>query len=242
MIATASGSLDQSVASWAQMPLEEIGGRKMIERAVVRGFGFSERKPDALRAAGCEQLLLVDDRTEQSGERIGEERDALDLQLIADLEERDLGFLQATHYVVGAAQIALDRIGNDLPMIEQRVERGRRHRVDGIGTDDALDVHQVGVVRILGRGGGPQRPLNRAAFGLQRGELFAFEDFFELLIGELQTGDSRLAEQVVELFAFRDAILQELVNGGVDAADEDGVHRPNFVDGFALVERVAATL
>ncbi len=51
-------------------------------------------------------------------------------------------------------------------VIEQRVERLRRHRVDRIGADDGLDVHQIGIVRILRRRRGPQRPLHGAALRL----------------------------------------------------------------------------
>ena len=138
-----------------------------------------------------------------------------------DVEERDLRFLQRAHHVGGAAEVAFDGIGLDLAVIEQRVERLRRHRVDGIGPDDALDVHEVGVMRILRRGRRPERTLHRAALCLERRELVAVEDLLELLIGKLQAGDAGLAEQMIELFALGDALLQQLVDGRVDSADED---------------------
>ena len=48
-----------------------------------------------------------------------------------------------------AVEIGLDGIGNDLAVIEQRFERRRRHRVDRIGPDDGLDVHEIGIARVL---------------------------------------------------------------------------------------------
>ena len=74
--------------------LEEIGGCELVERRVVRGLGFSEREVHALRAAGPQQLLLVDDRTEQRRKGIGEELYAVDLKLLRHVEERDLRVLQ----------------------------------------------------------------------------------------------------------------------------------------------------
>ena len=71
-------------------------------------------------------------------------------------------------------------------------------------------------------------------FALTGGERVAVEDLLELLVGELEICDSGLAKQRLELFAFAYAVLQKLVDGGVDAADEDRVDRTDCVDRFAL--------
>ena len=48
------------------------------------------------------------------------------------------------------------------------LERRVGHGVDGVGTDEGVDVEQVGVGGVLGRGGGPQRALHPGALGGQR--------------------------------------------------------------------------
>jgi hypothetical protein len=74
-----------------------------------------------------------------------------------------------------------------------------------------------------------------------RRELVAFEDLFKLLIGELQSGDAGLAQEPLEILTLRDAVLEELVDRGVDAADENRVHRPNSIDGFLLGDAALQT-
>src|ERR1700733_6375486 len=197
--------------------------------------GFSEGKMDPLRATRREQLLLVDDRTQKCRERIREELHAFALQILGYVKVGDLRLLQRPHHVYRPLQVTLDGPRLDLAMVEQRVERLRGHRGDGIGTDDALDVHEVGVVRIFRRGRGPKRSLDCGAFCLEHGEPFAIENLVEILGRELQSGDAGFPEQMLELLAFADSVLEQLVDRRIDAADEDRVDRTNSVDRLSLI-------
>ena len=52
-----------------------------------------------------------------------------------------------------------------LAVVAERVESGRRNRVDGVRADQFLDVHDVAILGILGAGAGPQNTLRLRALG-----------------------------------------------------------------------------
>src|SRR5207248_11001189 len=81
----------------------------------------------------------------------------------------------------------IDGSGNPAVVLE-RLERRRRHRVDGVGTDQFLDVADVAVARVLGAGTGPQRPLYLATLVGERRPLAAREDLLEAGVGEPRIG------------------------------------------------------
>jgi len=103
--------------------LEEISLTELVERILVGLLRGSQRHAHALGTARFEEFLLVNDRAEQRGERVGEQLHAFDLELTRHLEERDLGVLQPAHDFGGCREIALHRVGHDLSVIEQGVER-----------------------------------------------------------------------------------------------------------------------
>ena len=106
---------------------------------------------------------------------------------------------------------------------EQRLER---HRVDRVGRDELVDVHRVGVARVLDAGRGPQRPLDRAADGL----LARAQLGLEAPVRGARVGQAGDPAQVLAT-----ELLQALVDLGVHARDEEAGHRVH-------VERLALRL
>ena len=102
-------------------------------------------------------------------------------------------------------------------MVLERLDRVARHRVDGVGPDQLLDVEHVAVLGVLGRGRRPQAALRRRALGGQRVPVVAREDLLVGLVGELGVGDRELA---LELGVAAD-LVEPLVGLGVDARDEE---------------------
>ena len=90
------------------------------------------------------------------------------------------------------------------------------HRVDGVAADEAVDVHRLGVGRVLDPGRGPQRPLHRAPGLAQGGEALAVEHVAEGEIGGAGVGEPGAAGEVVA-----PCRLEPLVDLGVDARDEE---------------------
>ena len=91
-------------------------------------------------------------------------------------------------------EVAVER-ALQLAVVEEGVDRLERHRVDGLRTDELLDVQHVAVVGVLGGGARPQAALHPRAGGAQVGELVAAEDLAEGLVGELGVGDGGLPAQ-----------------------------------------------
>ena len=98
------------------------------------------------------------------------------------------------------------------------------------GADEPVDVHRVGVRRVLHAGRRPQRPLDRRARLAQRGEALAVEDLLEAAVGGARVGEAGLARELG--VAER---LEALVDLGVDARDEERRDRLH-VDALALGE------
>ena len=120
-------------------------------------------------------------------------------------------------------------VGVDRPLQRAVVLEGAQgrlgHRVHGGRPDQVVDVEQVGVGRVLGRGRRPQRPLHAGALGPQRLPALAGEGAVEVLVGHLGLGHGRLAPQgedggVAGLPTGQG--LEAAVDLGVDPADEEG--------------------
>ncbi len=173
------------------------------------------------------------DRDEHRVVRVGERFDAFGDQLFGDVVQGDLLLRERFDHGASAVDLLEDRVGDDDAVVEQRFERVRRDRVDGILRDERLDVHQLRIRRVLGRGRGPERALHVRALDAQRGESVAFEQLLEALIGQFGAGDRGFAEQVLDVFAAVDLGLQLLVDGGVDARDEDRGDRRDPIDRLA---------
>ncbi|MGY4314565.1 hypothetical protein ACVWW1_003892 [Bradyrhizobium sp. JR3.5] len=193
---------------------------------------------DRLLDAGAErQLLMVDaaaergralvgDRAVQLVGRVGEQLDAVLDQLLGDRIERDAGLLQLLQHVAGVLDILLEAVA-DLAVVAEGIEGCRRHGVDGIGANQLLDIEHVAIVLVLGAGRSPQQPLRLGALGRELVPARAREQALVVLVGELCIGDRDLALQGREplllgrVVGACDLLVELLVDGAVDAADEE---------------------
>jgi hypothetical protein len=120
-------------------------------------------------------------------------------------------------------------------VVHERLDRLARHRVDGLGPDQRLDVQEVGVVGVLRGGGGPQAALRRRALALQLLPLAAGEDLLVGLVGELGVGDRELALELLRAAG----LLEALVGLGVHAGDEERRDRRDAARVAAAVDEPA---
>ncbi|MFK4398648.1 hypothetical protein ABIF31_005205 [Bradyrhizobium elkanii] len=166
------------------------------------------------------------DRAVELVGRVGEQLDAVLDQLLGDRIERDAGLLQLLQHMAGVLDILLEAVA-DLAVVAEGIERCRRHGVDGVGADQLLDIEHVAIVLVLGTGRSPQQPLRLGALGRQLVPAAACEQVLVVLIGELCIGDRDLALQggepllFVRIVGLRDLLVELLVDGGIDAADEE---------------------
>ena len=91
-----------------------------------------------------------------------------------------------------------------------------RHRVHRVAADQRLDVEHVAVRLVLGAGRGPERPLPRGALCRQRLPARRVDALQVDLISLFRVGDGDLSLQVLDALG-----LEQLVDGRVDAADEE---------------------
>ena len=95
-----------------------------------------------------------------------------------------------------AVDVAIQRL-SDASVIAKRVVRRRRHRVDGLGADQFLDIVSVAIRGILGPRTGPQQSLGaRPLFG-KRLPGRTLQDLPVLLIGQFGVRNCRLPLRVV---------------------------------------------
>ena len=112
-------------------------------------------------------------------------------------------------------------------MIAECLQRCGRHGIDGVGTDQLLDIEHVAIVFVLGAGRGPQQPLRLGTFGGQLLPTRPRKQTLVLLVGELGVGNRDLAFQGSQAFllgrvvGFRNSVVELLVGHRIDAADEE---------------------
>ena len=114
-----------------------------------------------------------------------------------------------------AVDVLLERVAH-LAVVGERLDGLARHRVDRLGPDQLLDVDDVAVLGVLGRGRRPQAALRGRALGGERVPVRAREDLLVGLVGELGVGDRELA---LELGVA--GLVEPLVGLGVDARHEE---------------------
>ncbi len=117
-------------------------------------------------------------------------------------------------------------------MVEERLDRLVRQRVDRLRPDQLLGIHHVAVDRVLGRGARPQAALDPSSGGRQVVEFAALEDLLIGVIRELRVGDGGLPARL-EGLAAADRV-ERLVHLGVHPAHEegrDGCHPPDLAAG-----------
>src|SRR5258708_30030655 len=130
------------------------------------------RGPLAGRLGDRNRLLLLGERLEQAVVGVRELADALLLELLVDLALLDAQLGQAVEDVLRAVEVVVDADPRDAVVLV-RLESLARHRVDAVGGDQGLDVVEVGIGGVLGRGPGAQRPLAAGALLAQRGVALA---------------------------------------------------------------------
>ena len=216
----------------------QVGRRHRGRRvAGVGGRGGADRVDPQLLAqlahAATSRSRLLSTSAKRSCERLRELLDALALERLDDVVVVDPGGLEVLEHLARALEVLLDRAGADLAVVVRRLDRVARHRVDRVGPDELLDVEDVAVVGVLGRGRGPQAALRGCALGGQRLPLVAGEDLLVGLVGELGVGDRELA---LELVVAAD-LVEALVGLGVDARDEERGDRGDLLGSPPLSTR-----
>ncbi len=120
-------------------------------------------------------------------------------------------------------------------MVAVGVHRRRRHRVDGVGANQLVDVENVAISLVLGPGARPQEPLRLGALLRQPLPALVRVDVFVELIGELRVGDRNFALQLLQLGlcgrrgSCGDLLVELVVHQGIDAAHEEARHAGHLV-------------
>ncbi len=182
----------------------------------------------AVGAAPAQCVDLLGDPPDQLVVGIGEGLHPGDQQVLGDLLHADADPGQVVDGSLGTLPILTHGVGLDNSVVAEGLDGGRRHGVDGVGTDQRLGVDHVSVVGVLGAGARPQRSLQVAAGVPQLSEGVAAEVALEGCVGEPGVGDRRPAVQAFEggVAGVRlELLVEQLVDRGVHPADEEGGHR-----------------
>ncbi len=186
---------------------------------------FGDRRLEQHRKPGVDPARLArDDRRaplldpgQQPVHRLLELLDALDQQLVGDLFKRDARVGERREF---SRRIFLAGQPGHRAVVGDGQQRGQRHRVDRVRSDQAVHVHRVRVVRVLGAGRGPQRPLRHPARAGQRVPAVAREQLLEPQVRRARVGQRRGAGQIGAT-----QLLQTAVDVRVHARDEERRHR-----------------
>ena len=131
------------------------------------------------------------------------------------------------------AQSSVDRA-----VIAKCVHGFRRNGIDGVLSNERIDVERIGILRILYASRCPQQTLRHRAFGLQRLPAIAHDHRLIPSIGELRICDCNLAAKRAEGVAFQiigcNPIVDCLVDLGINATDEEAGDARNPIDRLAL--------
>src|SRR6478672_9015790 len=136
------------------------------------------------RAAGTDPVKPLPQCPHQRVERVRERPDAIQLQAAGDVLEIDSGLLQPLELPAGLIDIPVDRSLHHA-VVHERGDGRIRHRVHTLRPDQVVDVENIRVGRVLGAGGGPQRPLHAGAVCRQRLPAIVRLDLEVALVGEL---------------------------------------------------------
>ena len=145
------------------------------------------------RSRGYELAALGADAVEQLGERVGELLHALGLERRDDVVVVDAGVARARRSAAAPRRRPRAPSRLHLAVVLEGRDRLVRHRVDGLGRDQLLDVHHVAVVRVLRRGRRPEAALLRRALALEVLPARAGVGLEPVLVGELRVRDRELA-------------------------------------------------
>ena len=179
------------------------------------------RRLEGLRPARGNRLALALDAGQQLVEGVHEQVHAVAQQLVRHVVDVDAGLCQRAHRALDVGRIGVRRRPLHLELLAGGEERGQRHRVDGVRSHQAVDVHHVGVARVLHPGRRPERALNPRPRVAQVREALAVEDLLEAHVGRARVPKARGAEQL----GGRAGGLEALVDLRVDARDEEARNR-----------------
>ncbi len=176
---------------------------------------------------GAQAIRLFFGALDQLVIGIGEELDALELELVRHVGHPDAHRLQPAHNVLRDGDVFSVERAPRLAMILEGDDGLRRHGVHRLGADQLLGVEHVTIGRIFGAGAGPEAALGRRALRAQRGEALAAEDALVGVVGQARVGDGRLAVQRAQLLLPRrilcrpELFVQQLVHQRIHATDEE---------------------
>ena len=217
-----------------------VPGAPIVERR-THGRGEGSRQGRCLLGdfGGCSRLTCLLHGGEQLVKGLGEQLHPFIQQRVGDLGHRDPHLRQRVHGVVGLFNVLREPCPHTT-MVPEGVERRGRHSVDGIGTDEFLDVHHVAVGGILGTRAGPQDPLCLRTLIGQGLPARAMEHVLIELIRLLGIGDGHLAQQAAQQGSFTgpggglEPLAEQGVDRRVDAADEEAGHAGHMAQVAAL--------
>ncbi len=177
------------------------------------------RKPgvDPARLARDDRRAPLLDPGQQPAHRLFELFDAVDEQLVGDLFKRDTRVRERREI---SRRIFLSGQPGHRAVVGDGQKRRQRHRVDRVRSDQAVHVHGVGVVRVLGARRGPQRPLRHPARADQRIPSVTREQLLEPQVRRSRVGQRRLPCQIGST-----QLLQTTVDVRVHPRDEERRHR-----------------
>ena len=113
-------------------------------------------------------------------------------------------------------------------MVTESIQGLGRDGVDGARTDQLVHIHRVGIGRILGAGGSPERALDRASDRIKSGKALTSENLKESVISQPGICNGSLAAQ--GLCLNRSDRIQKCIHFRVHAGDEEGGHGGDLTD------------
>src|SRR5215208_2210894 len=162
-----------------------------------------------MRSAGDDGLALRLDAGYQLLHRVLEQLHAVAQELVRHVVQVDARIGQRLELLLHLVGVDIRRRARHLAVVGEREQRRHRHRVDRVRRDQVVDVHRVGVVRVLHAGRRPQRALHGGACVAQIGEAVAVEYVLEAQVGGAGVGDRGGAQEVGPA-----PVLQALVDLG----------------------------
>ncbi len=219
-------------------PLVEHRADRLLEVRRKLRVGGREMRAEQRHALGG-------DRAEQGVERVGEGLHAFGDEAPGDAGKVETETVGLGEGVTRRVEIGGER-GGDRAVIAERVHRRGRHRVDGVGADQLVDVQHVGVGLVLGPGGRPEQALRIGAGRLERLPARRGGHLEVVLVGELRVGDRDLAADRLKRVRLRvaggDPLVDRAVDLAVDAAHEERGDGGEMRDVLALAVPLLETL
>ena len=175
------------------------------------------------------------DRSQELVKRIGKQQKSFIQQFPGDVVHRNPHLFEGVHVILRGFEI-FGEAGPRLAMVAEGTDGGRRHRVDGIRTDQFFNIDHIAVIRILGAGTGPQHALSLGAALGKILPAILLKNAEIALISQLRISNGDLSQDAAQQGLFRRISNStepgggECVHGGIDTADEKAGDAGNFAD------------